>query len=270
MSKLPSSVPARPPLGTSRLYRDPSINSVYPVHDDVVLDKAQRQTCYDTLSRILGPAEGIQESVGSYGAYMARQRDIFYEDLFGELAPSSGSIEVFSHAVASARGVALEDAALSDSDTETSCHIFREDLLDLARVVLSAENEGSRELDNGYLSSALDSTYESAISLELDDILASQTLQEELPAQPPFRETSMAMKSVSFAPVNRAVLNYSSLHFSVGKNSVVKQTSSSLAGALGDTPSISTNKDQGALRKSREWIRPRMGRPRAYSAGGGM
>ncbi|KAI0756523.1 hypothetical protein C8Q80DRAFT_1264570 [Daedaleopsis nitida] len=273
ISKLPSSTPARPPLGSSRHFSDPYINSVYPVHADVVLDEAQRQTCYDTLSRILGPAEGIQECVGSYGAYMTRQRDIFYEDILGELAdasPSSVSVEeVFSQAVTTTEEITHEDSALSSSCARTGHHILQDELLDLARVVLSVEDESSSELDTSCSSSTLDLTYESDLCLELDDILASPTLQEEPSTQLRLQENVPATKSVSFAPVNRALLNYSSLHFSLGKNSVVNQTSSSLAGALGDIP-MSTNKDQGTLRKAREWIRPRMGRARAYSAGGGM
>ncbi|KDQ63052.1 hypothetical protein JAAARDRAFT_188675 [Jaapia argillacea MUCL 33604] len=45
------------------------------------LRKAERMAMYDFLSNIIGPAHGIQESVGSYGAYMNHHSNLYYQRL---------------------------------------------------------------------------------------------------------------------------------------------------------------------------------------------
>lgn len=52
-----------------------------------LLSGSERQALYDSLSGILGPPNGIEESVGTYKAYMQRQNQIYYENLLPSPAP---------------------------------------------------------------------------------------------------------------------------------------------------------------------------------------
>ncbi|KAH9837317.1 uncharacterized protein C8Q71DRAFT_757691 [Rhodofomes roseus] len=54
-----------------------------------LLSGSERQALYDSLSGILGPPNGFEESVGTYKAYMQRQSQIYYESLLPSPAPSS-------------------------------------------------------------------------------------------------------------------------------------------------------------------------------------
>ena len=261
-SKIAASVPPRPPPRTSRTFSDPHINSVSLISESMELNQAQRQTCYDTLSRVLGPAHGIQECVGTYSAYMARQTEVYYEQLLSYDCPPSATVEDPS-------SLQPDNSQTGDTSTEDTFDYFGsayayspDSLLDLANAVLT-----SGDFDNSFASSASDSV----MSLELDDILASPIIQEDAYPEPPPSKPAPPPKSVSFAPVNRALLNYSALLLSARKGTVAGQSSSSLAGALDELPSPPISKtEQETARRSREWTRPRMGRARAYSAGGGM
>ncbi|KZT08609.1 uncharacterized protein LAESUDRAFT_44997 [Laetiporus sulphureus 93-53] len=53
------------------------------------LSQAEREAIYDSLSSVLGPACGIQESVGTYKAFMMKQTELYYERLLsGDISPS--------------------------------------------------------------------------------------------------------------------------------------------------------------------------------------
>ena len=52
-----------------------------------LLSGSERQALYDSLSGILGPPNGIEESVGTYKAYMQRQNQIYYESLLPSPTP---------------------------------------------------------------------------------------------------------------------------------------------------------------------------------------
>ncbi|KAI9057035.1 hypothetical protein FKP32DRAFT_1389012 [Trametes sanguinea] len=79
-------------------------------------------------------------------------------------------------------------------------------------------------------------------------------------------------KTVTFAAENKLVLaTRSSGHLSPLVLPSFDSSSSSLAGALGESSAtLARMSDQAARRKSKDWARPRMGRARAYSGGGGM
>lgn len=268
-------LPSRPPPGNSKTLGDPHITAVRPIYDNIQLSKIERQTYYDTLSRILGPADGIQEWVGSYSAYMDRQREIYYEQLLScHLAP----VNPPSPSLASAHdihatqpeapisGITSVDDSISQSPGEydysyTCCP---DPLLDLATAVLSRD-ECSTDLH-----SSTSIPVGSDTSLELIDILASPAKQEPTFMQLAWQRRIPASKTISFAPINRALLNYSALFLSAGKGSVSCQSSSSLAGALGEDSCLLSTMEVEPTRRSKEWTRPRMGRARAYSAGGGM
>ncbi|OBZ79389.1 hypothetical protein A0H81_01261 [Grifola frondosa] len=61
------------------------IDMLAPLIDPTWLSQFERETYYRTLSDVLGPACGIQESVGTYKAFMLQQMQIYYE----RLLPSS-------------------------------------------------------------------------------------------------------------------------------------------------------------------------------------
>lgn len=54
-----------------------------------LLSGSERQALYDSLSGILGPPNGFEESVGTYKAYMQRQSQIYYESLLPSPVPFS-------------------------------------------------------------------------------------------------------------------------------------------------------------------------------------
>ncbi|RDX51946.1 hypothetical protein OH76DRAFT_230911 [Lentinus brumalis] len=261
----------RLPPGFSRTLSDPQINSVLPSYGDVTLDRTQRLSYYDTLSRVLGPANGLQECIGTYGAYMAKQAEIYYERLLpGDLAVTSAPISV---------ALPLHDVEISPSGhqsqfTGTTYDTFSDSSFDSMGLATSSYSDSSFcLLDDGFATSLP----EQGLCLELKDILASPVLRDDtLPDRPNSQQapkSNPVQKTVTFASTNRALLNFSALLLSAGSGAVVNYSSSSLAGALEEVvpPSPRSAKaEQDARRRSREWSRPRMGRPRAYSAGGGM
>ena len=261
----------RPPPGTSRTFSDPQIDSIVPLYGGVSLDQSQRLSYYDTLSRVLGPAAGVQECIGTYGAYMTQQTQIYYEQLLpGDLAANSTSVPAPPHLQDISNDSPLD---FHPQSTWTDYGNLSDSSWDSLSLAISCGDSSSYALDNGFAVAI--SEQESC--LDLKDILASPVLRDHtLPdrsiLQQPSRATPV-QKTVTFAPTNRALLNFSALLLSAGSGTIAKQSSSSLAGALEEVvpPSPRTAKaEQEARRRSREWSRPRMGRPRAYSAGGGM
>ncbi|KAI0718905.1 hypothetical protein C8T65DRAFT_68318 [Cerioporus squamosus] len=260
----------RPPPGTSRTFSDPQIDSVIPFYGEVALDQTQRLSYYDTLSRVLGPATGVQENIGTYGAYMAKQAEIYYEQLLpGDPTVASVAISV---------ALPSQDVGISPSEhqsqfTGTTYDTFSEFSLDSMDMTTSFYSDSTSCLLDDDFAISLS---QQGSSIDLKDILASPVLRDDtLPDRPSFQPPSKAnvQKTVTFAPTNRALLNFSALLLSAGSGAVANYSSSSLAGALEEVipPSPRTAKaEQEARRRSREWSRPRMGRPRAYSAGGGM
>ncbi|RPD82139.1 hypothetical protein L226DRAFT_564747 [Lentinus tigrinus ALCF2SS1-7] len=265
----------RPPPGNSRTFSDPQIDTVIPLYGDVELDQSQRLTYYGTLSRVLGPAAGVQECIGTYGAYMAKQTEIYYEQLLpGDFAAVT---------VPTSTTYPLEDlgnnspspAELHSQFPTTIYDSLSDSSLDFVNLATSYGDSSSCQRDDSFTHTL--SQQESC--LQLEDILASPVMHDRthtLPDRTPLQLPSRAHpdhKTVTFAPTNRALLNFSALLLSAGSGTVAAHSSSSLAGALEEIvpPSPRTAKlEQETRRRSREWSRSRMGRPRAYSAGGGM
>ena len=226
--------------GASSTLRDVHIDSVCPIHENVALDQSQRMSYYDTLSRVLGPADGVQERVGSYSAYMAKQTEIYYERV---LSPPGSASDVCSTPY---------DA--------------------LYRPRSAVTGAPSRPIGLGFISCQTSSFYVDSpywsegpvknpqgASLELSDILISPVMA---PVQLPRKRTvSFATPALETFGIPSTLATQSPASF--------YQSSSSLAGALGETqPPVSS--DHETRRRNKEWSRPRMGRARAYSAGGGM
>ncbi|CCM03761.1 uncharacterized protein FIBRA_05907 [Fibroporia radiculosa] len=67
-----------------------NLDSLLSIGDGNVLSGAERRAIYDSLSHVLGPACGIQESVGTYKAFMSHQTQLYYERLLPE---PTGSVE---------------------------------------------------------------------------------------------------------------------------------------------------------------------------------
>jgi hypothetical protein len=55
------------------------------------LSSEERKAHYAWLDEIIGPASGIQESMGTYKAFMDRQRDVYYDRL-GQMAEQSTKV----------------------------------------------------------------------------------------------------------------------------------------------------------------------------------
>ncbi|KAI0962324.1 hypothetical protein AcV7_001193 [Taiwanofungus camphoratus] len=55
--------------------------TLFSLHGQDSLSPSQRQAFYESLSDALGPAYGIQESVGTYKSYMLKQKQMYYERL---------------------------------------------------------------------------------------------------------------------------------------------------------------------------------------------
>ena len=205
-----------------------------------MLDKRQREVCYETLSRVLGPAAGIQECVGTYKAHMSKQTEVYYEDFLPDLTSDSAS-----------RGLAhAQDQSLAPSDS--SAQPQDSELWSALSAILDIPaSSGDWTVPSAVLNSD---------ALALDDVLASPILREREPRQ---------AKTVSFVADTTFLSGPSSGFLSPPILPFFDSNSSSLAGALGDPNSVRVP-DSEARRKSKEWTRPRMGRARAYSAGGGM
>ena len=75
--------------------------------------------------------------------------------------------------------------------------------------------------------------------------------------------------TVSFAPDNYFHPS-PTFSFSHPIGVIFNSSSSSLAGALDELPYLSVDAEQETRRRSKDWVRPRMGRARTYSGGGGI
>ena len=64
-------------------YFNENMNPFFPaaVTHAQALPKPQREACYRYLSEAVGPAQGVQESVGTYRAYMTQQVQTYYDRL---------------------------------------------------------------------------------------------------------------------------------------------------------------------------------------------
>ncbi|KAI0830798.1 hypothetical protein BC628DRAFT_1416300 [Trametes gibbosa] len=254
-------LPAPPAAGYTRKFRDAAIETVFLIDDTTVLDSTKRENCYDTLSRVLGPAEGVQECVGTYKAHMARQLEIYYEEFLPTGSFCSGSLcghpgHTGSMPLCSQTtdpGLSLQDtphAAVSDGSTR---------LWDALGAVFGwaevSQNSSHPHVAENWMTVSNTPSYD---GLTLDDILTTPVLESERP------------RAVTFAPHPEVPSHCPLAQDPSTALSFFSSSSSSLAGALGDMPSSFAQPDLDARRKSKEWARPRMGRARAYSAGGGM
>ncbi|EIM92369.1 uncharacterized protein STEHIDRAFT_151699 [Stereum hirsutum FP-91666 SS1] len=76
-----SSLCDRPDLDLDQLW-DPY--TFHPEFDTPSLSQDDRKGTYQWFDRVIGPARGVQESVGSYHAYMERQRHSYLDSFFSE------------------------------------------------------------------------------------------------------------------------------------------------------------------------------------------
>lgn len=254
-------VPPRPPAGYTRRFRDSRIESVFPKDDVALLDQTKREACYDTLSRVLGPAAGVQECVGSYKAHMARQLEIYYEEFLpcnsiplSESSIGNASLGTPLQSQTSTLGLQLETYPSVPTLGE-STHLWGAlsticDWASYPPVAPSSSVPVAEIWADNFATSSLD-------CLALEDILTIPVLEQEPPNQVTFASYSKML------PPPTQVVSLSAPPF-------FGSSSSSLAGALGEVSSSFAQHEQDPRRKSKEWVRPRMGRARAYSAGGGM
>lgn len=256
----------RPPPGTSRTFRDPEIDSVRPILEHTILTQTQRESYYDTLDRILGPANGIQEGVGSYKAHMERQMGIYYErflpsqgiSLDCDLKATStiGTCSPQLTSPAASGSTFLQEAELqypsdeSVCDTSVSC--------ELPTDLISCSPEGCNTWPPDVLAAMLSCVFPDLCNTRP---VGDQAIIENDPCPQP--------KAVSFALDNQYHPS-STFSFSYPVGPVFNSSSSSLAGALDGLPYPSLGAEQESRRKSKDWARPRMGRARAYSGGGGI
>ncbi|KZT72950.1 hypothetical protein DAEQUDRAFT_554717 [Daedalea quercina L-15889] len=90
--------------------QDENVEPGLPPDLSGLLSGSERQALYDSLSGILGPPNGIEESVGTYKAYMQRQSQIYYESLLP--SPNSSSIAGYHTSVASSSVLHASQAGL--------------------------------------------------------------------------------------------------------------------------------------------------------------
>lgn len=67
------------------------IGMLRPLDAHAHLEQSEREAYYQCLSDALGPACGIQESVGTYKAYMTKQTQAYYQRLLGDRTPVTPS-----------------------------------------------------------------------------------------------------------------------------------------------------------------------------------
>ncbi|TBU50023.1 hypothetical protein BD309DRAFT_946225 [Dichomitus squalens] len=259
-------LPPRPPPGTSRTYGDSQIDNIRPIFDHTVLDRKQREAYYNTLSRILGPADGIQEEVGSYKAHMERQMAIYYERI---LPCYSSSTECYQPGTATNVDTCpqLTDSGggfTSDSDlSQKSGNLVS----DSASREISSELSVCNTEDYGTWRPEDLATLISDAFPDFCEFPSSETVQDQPSIQPSIQQPRP--KAVSFALNNYSDIFLPTCSFSQFTGPIFNSSSSSLAGALDEFP-LSFGVVQEAKRRSKDWVRPRMGRARAYSGGGGI
>ncbi|OJT08462.1 hypothetical protein TRAPUB_645 [Trametes pubescens] len=247
-------VPPRPPAGYTRKFRDLRIETVFSTNDVALLDRTKREACYDTLSRVLGPAAGVQECVGTYKAHMARQLEIYYEEFLPcdstPLSDSSIGTAGVATTLQSQTSTLGSHSSVSSSGDSTHFWGALSTILDEAsypQVAPSCSVPEAANWRDNFATSSFD-------CLALEDILTIPEEQTDLVAFAPYSK---------MLPPPAQLVSLSALPF-------FGNSSSSLAGALGEVSPAFVQHEQDARRRSKEWVRPRMGRARAYSAGGGM
>ena len=262
-------LPPRPPPGTSRSYRDSQIDTIHPIFEHTVLDRTQREAYYSTLARILGPAEGIQEGVGSYKVHMERQMAIYYERILpgyslstsaecGQLG-TSANVDTYPELTEPSDDLTsvmelghLSDDCASDS---TSCS------MSVDTTTCSSSDSSAWQPKN--LATLVSGAFSGSYDLADTETVQSQPFNQPLVQQP-------RSKTVSFGLNNYSDAFLPTCSFSQFAGPIFNSSSSSLAGALDELPCPSADMVQETRRKSKDWPRPRMGRTRAYSGGGGM
>jgi hypothetical protein len=88
-----------PSMSTPTLSTSSSMSSTHSSPSEMVdtrpralpLSSEERKAHYAWLDGIIGPASGIQESMGTYKAFMERQRDVYYDRL-GQMAEQSTKV----------------------------------------------------------------------------------------------------------------------------------------------------------------------------------
>ena len=170
---------------------------------------------------------------------MAKQAEIYYERI---LSPASS---VSDASVTPPVGIACPSRLCAIGNVASSYNVG------LGLFSCHTPSSGSLE---GSCCSDTSSLGDQDASLELSDILSSPDTISASPTPPRTRTVSFAVNS--------------SMHLAQS-DAPFKRSSSSLAGALGELVAAPAG-DHGTRRMSKEWTRPRMGRARAYSAGGGM
>ncbi|OSD06169.1 hypothetical protein PYCCODRAFT_1464831 [Trametes coccinea BRFM310] len=257
--------PPHPPAGYSRKFREPEIDTIFALNGNDILNPQQRESYYNVLSRVLGPAEGVQECVGTYMAHMARQREIYYGDfLSGSLNSSLGGSD-------GTLGLAIQplhiQAMPSVLDADPSLQEEELVLLEALDAIFNLPTFSAAPEDHGDTIACHSPDDQPALvslgCLGVDNLLTSPVVvAQEIPQT----------KTVTFAAENKTVLaSRSSGYLSPLVLPAFASSSSSLAGALGDcSAALARMSEQAARRKSKDWVRPQMGRARAYSGGGGM
>ncbi|KAI0348118.1 hypothetical protein BDW22DRAFT_56368 [Trametopsis cervina] len=66
------------------------LSAMMPLDNEQALPQPQREAFYQSLSEVLPPACGIEESVGTYKAYMTQQVQGYYDKLVSGSVPFSG------------------------------------------------------------------------------------------------------------------------------------------------------------------------------------
>lgn len=259
-------LPPRPPPGTSRTFRDPEIDSVCPILDHTILGRAQRESYYNTLDRILGPADGIQEGVGSYKSHLERQMAIYY----GRLLPSHDYS--LDRDLRTAPTIETCSPQLT-SPTNSSTNAFQAPELQYPSDEPAYDVSVSCELPVDLTACPPDDcntwmpeVLAAMVAGALPDLCSA--LPVDNPVSVPINRLPQA-KTVSYALDDQYYLS-SSFLFSQPIGPVFNSSSSSLAGALDELPCLPVEAEQESRRKSKGWARPRMGRARAYSSGGGI
>ncbi|EED80221.1 predicted protein [Postia placenta Mad-698-R] len=191
-----------------------NVNPMLALVSQGYLSEAERQAVYNGLSHALGPASGIQESVGTYKAFMMEQRQLYYERLIPVEVASPVSDAV------SESGLTVDSPAIMTPGSASTPYVQLQSTLLRSEVSTSspAVSEyhgwllgGSRSLPSSIVSSRIhtpdlssdagpntsrfwapeisDSAYSSP-ALDLGDILESPVLRSrhptaEQPKNPP-------------------------------------------------------------------------------------
>ncbi|KAI0652350.1 hypothetical protein C8Q79DRAFT_1005557 [Trametes meyenii] len=242
----------RPPPGYSRKFRDSHIESVIPLDETATLNQAQRENYYDTLSRVLGPIDGVQECVGTYKAHMARQLEIYYEDFlprhtapaFDDFWATSGPITQQEQPTAVSSELATVADLMSTDFESTGLWDALSIALELPSCVSAVATSGSGDASNFNSGSSR--------SLGLDDILASSAQERD----------DLHIKTATFAAEHKLSQQPSFGYLTPPIRPFFDSSSSSLAGALGEVSTSHIHApDLDTRRKSKEWLQTHRSHP---------